>query len=202
QDRVAHVLDHAGNRVAYAYDAVGNRVSVESPDGYAIGFDYDLAGRPYSAYDEDGNRVFSAFDVAGRVRAVIDPNGAATLYDYHGDEQDGRLARVEQPAIPGQNAGRAAETDYDAGGLPIRVRQVSAGGEAREGYRFHDELGRVVRSVSAPDDVGQRLQVCYSYDALSNLTQVRAGATTDTTSAACAGSPAVQLTQSWDDFGN
>ncbi|ATE59821.1 RHS repeat-associated core domain-containing protein [Thauera sinica] len=202
QDRVAHVLDHAGNRVAYAYDAVGNRVSVESPDGYAIGFDYDLAGRPYSAYDEDGNRVFSAFDVAGRVRAVIDPNGAATLYDYHGDEQDGRLARVEQPAIPGQNAGRAAETDYDAGGLPIRVRQVSAGGEAREGYRFHDELGRVVRSVSAPDDAGQRLQVCYSYDALSNLTQVRAGATTDPTSAACAGSPAVQLTQSWDDFGN
>jgi RHS repeat-associated protein len=202
QDRPIRVLDHAGNRTATTYDEVGNAVSVQGPDGYAIGFDYDIANRPFSAYDQEGNRVYTSLDVLGRLQAVTDPNGATTTYDYHGANQDGRLARVELPAIPGQAGGRATESDTDAGGLPVRLREVSADGQARESYRFYDELGRLVRSVSPPDDSGQRLQVCYSYDGLSHLIQLRAGATTDTTSTTCVGSPAVQATQTWDDFGN
>ena len=201
-DRLISQLDNAGNRSTYDYDAVGNRIRVQSPDGYAIGFDYDLAGRPFTAYDQGGNRVYSAYDAAGRVRALIDPNGAALLYGYHDETQDGRPARLTHPPIPGQSSGRAVETDYDAGGLPIRIRAIGADGQSREAHRFHDALGRLVRSVSAPDDNGQRLQICYSYDALSHLTQLRAGATTDTTSPSCTGNPAVELDQTWDDFGN
>lgn len=202
QDRLIRSLDNAGNRVANTYDAVGNRVSVQGPDGYSIGFDYDIANRPFSAYDEEGNRVFTSLDVLGRIQAVVDPNGASTTYDYHGPEQDGRLARVELPAIPGQAGGRAVETDTDAGGLPLRQREISADSQSRQAHLFHDELGRLIRSVSAPDDGGQRLQVCTTYDGHGNPTQIRAGATPDTTSQTCVGSPALLASQTWDDFRN
>jgi YD repeat-containing protein len=65
--------------------------------------------------------------------------------------------------------------------------------------------GRVVRALSEPDDGGERLQTCYRFDGLSNLTEVWAGPTTDTTSIQCNfADSALKLQQSstWDDFGN
>ncbi|WP_305663484.1 DUF6531 domain-containing protein, partial [Methyloversatilis sp.] len=205
QDRMIRRLDNAGNRTAWTYDGVGNVLDVQSPDGYRIGFAYDLANRPFLAQDEQGRMVITSLDVMGRPLAVTDPTGAVTEYDYHGDDQDGRLARIRVPAIPGQGGGRAVEFDYDAGGVPTQTRRVSAGGAARANVSFTDAIGRITRSLSEPEDGGQRLQVCYRFDGLSNLTEVWAGPTTDFSSAECNFADStlkLQQSSTWDDFGN
>ncbi|WP_165764043.1 RHS repeat protein, partial [Nocardioides sp. PD653] len=205
QDRMVRRLDNAGNRTAWAYDGVGNVLEVQGPDGYRISFAYDLANQPYAAFDEQGRMVMTSRDVLGRPLTVTDPAGATTEYDYHGDAQDGRLARIRVPAIPGQGNGRAVEFDYDAGGLPTQTRRISAGGAARSSLSFTDALGRLVRALSEPDDQGQRLQTCYRFDGLSNLTEVWAGPTTDITRAECNFAETtlkLQQSSTWDDFGN
>ncbi len=65
--------------------------------------------------------------------------------------------------------------------------------------------GRIVRTLSEADDGGQRLQTCYRFDGLSNLTEVWAGPTTDTTGTQCNFADAtlkLQQSSTWDDFGN
>lgn len=65
--------------------------------------------------------------------------------------------------------------------------------------------GRIVRTLSEADDGGQRLQSCYRFDGLSNLTEVWAGPTTDTTGTQCNFADAtlkLQQSSTWDDFGN
>ncbi len=203
RDRPFALFDVAGNRTALAYDEVGNVTARTSPDNFTLGFEYDANNRVTAAFDAEGNRVYTQLDTQGRPLALTDPNGNTVRYDYWGSTAfDGRLKRSTQPTIPGQSAGRAVEADYDANGNVIHSRSIAADGSStRQSYSFYDELGRVTRTVSAPDDLGNRLQTCYTYDKLSNLTQLRAGATTDVTSSTCPGSPALQLAQSWDDFG-
>ncbi|MDP2810074.1 MAG: RHS repeat-associated core domain-containing protein [Rhodocyclaceae bacterium] len=203
RDRPIALMDYAGNRTAMRYDEAGNLLTRTSPDNFSLGFDYDPNNRVTAAFDQEGNRVYTQLDSQGRPLSLTDPNGNTVSYGYWGSSTfDGRLKRVTQPAIPGQSTGRATELDYDASGNVIQTRSIAGdGGSTRQSYRFHDELGRLTRTVSAPDDAGNRLQTCHGYDTLSNPIQLRAGATVDVTSSTCPGSPAVQLTQSWDDFG-
>lgn len=203
RDRPITLLDVAGNRTAMSYDEAGNLITRTSPDNFTLSFDYDPNNRINAAFDAEGNRVYTQLDTQGRPLTMTDPNGNTVSYSYWGSTTyDGRLKRSTQPAIPGQSAGRATEMDYDGNGNVIHTRSIAGDGSStRQAYRFYDELGRLTRSVSAPDDTGNRLQTCYSYDKLSNLIQLKAGATTDVSSTTCPGSPAVQLTQTWDDFG-
>ncbi|MCB1740732.1 MAG: RHS repeat-associated core domain-containing protein, partial [Gammaproteobacteria bacterium] len=207
QDRSIALLDYAGNRTTMTYDEAGNLVSRTSPDNFTIGLEYDPNNRVTAAFDQEGNRVFSQVDSLGRPLAITDPNGNTVSYRYWGASGggfifDGRLRGTTEPAIPGQPVGRSRELDYDAEGNVVRSRRIAGDGSStRESFRFFDEVGRLVRTVGEPDDAGERLQICYDYDTLSNLTQIAAGPTTDTTSRACPDSPELQLTQSWDDFG-
>ncbi|MBT9519293.1 MAG: AHH domain-containing protein [Dechloromonas sp.] len=203
RDRPIALLDYAGNRTAMSYDEAGNLVTRTSPDNFTLGFEYDPNNRLTAAFDAEGNRVHTQLDTQGRPLALTDPNGNTVNYSYWGSTTfDGRLKRSTQPAMAGQSAGRATEMDYDANGNVIQTRSIAGDGSStRQSYRFYDELGRITRSVSTPDDSGNRLQTCYSYDKLSNLIQLKAGATTDVNSSTCPGSPSVQLTQTWDDFG-
>ena len=203
RDRPIALLDYAGNRTAMSYDEAGNLITRTSPDNFTLGFEYDPNNRLTAAFDAEGNRVYTQLDTQGRPLALTDPNGNTVSYSYWGSTNfDGRLKRSTQPVMAGQSAGRATEMDYDANGNVIQTRSIAGDGSStRQSYRFYDELGRITRSVSAPDDSGNRLQTCYSYDKLSNLIQLKAGATTDVSSPTCPGSPAVQLTQTWDDFG-
>ncbi|KAF0163671.1 MAG: RHS repeat-associated core domain-containing protein, partial [bacterium] len=203
RDRPVALLDYAGNRSTLGYDAAGNLTARTGPDNFTTGFDYDPANRVTAAFDQEGNRVYTQLDTQGRPITLTDPNGNTVNYSYWGSTAyDGRLKRITRPPIAGQAAGRATELDYDAAGNIIRTRAIAADGSStRQTYTFYDELGRVTRSVGAPDDGGNRLQTCYGYDTLSNLAQLKAGATLDVASPTCPGSPATQLTQSWDDFG-
>ena len=203
RDRPIALMDYAGNRRTMSYDEAGNLITRTSPDHFTLSFEYDPNNRVTAAFDAEGNRVYTQLDTQGRPLTLTDPNGNTVNYSYWGSTTyDGRLKRSTPPAIPGQSAGRATEMDYDANGNVIQTRAIAGDGSStRQSYAFYDELGRVTRSVSPPDDTGNRRQTCYSYDTLSNLTQLRAGATTDVVSATCPGSPAVQLTQTWDDFG-
>ena len=203
QDRLIRVLDQAGNLTAMAYDEAGNLTSHTSPDNFTFGIEYDPNNRPFAVFDTEGNRVYTQLDTQGRPLSATDPNGNTVSYRYWGSSTfDGRLQRVTQPAIAGQSAGRAVEYDYDANGNVIHTRSIAGDGSStRQSYRFYDELGRPTRSVGAPDDVGNRLQTCDFSDPLSNLVQLKAGASTDVVSSTCVGSPVLQLSQSWDDFG-
>lgn len=203
RDRPIAILDVAGNRTAMSYDEAGNLITRTGPDNFTLSFDYDPNNRVNAAFDAEGNRVYTQLDTQGRPLSLTDPNGNTVNYSYWGSTTyDGRLKRSTQPAIPGQSAGRATEMDYDGNGNVIHTRSIAGDGSStRQAYRFYDELGRITRSVGTPDDSGNRLQTCYSYDKLSNLIQLKAGATTDVASSTCPGSPAVQLTQTWDDFG-
>lgn len=203
RDRPIGLMDVAGNRTAMSYDEAGNLITRTSPDNFTLSFDYDPNNRISAAFDAEGNRVYTELDTQGRPLTLTDPNGNTVNYSYWGSTTfDGRLKRSTQPAIPGQSAGRATEMDYDGNGNVIHTRSIAGDGSStRQAYRFYDELGRLTRSVSAPDDGGNRLQTCYTYDKLSNLTQLSAGATTDVVSTTCPGSPALQLAQTWDDFG-
>ncbi|RTL27866.1 MAG: hypothetical protein EKK47_17510 [Burkholderiales bacterium] len=210
QDRLLDTLDYAGNRSFFSYDEVGNRLTQTSPDNFTLSFDYDEVNHPVAAFDAEGNRVYTRLDTQGRPLSVTDPNGNAVSYQYWGASgstftADGRLKRVTQPKIVGQSAGRALEYDYDNAGNVIRTRAVAADGSStRQSYSFFDELGRVTRKVGAPDDAGNRLQICSKYDNLSNLTEVWAGPTTDTSASTCNFSDTnlkKQVAYTWDDFG-
>ena len=203
RDRPVGLMDVAGNHTAMSYDEAGNLITRTSPDNFTLGFEYDPNNRLTAAFDAEGNRVYTQLDTQGRPLALTDPNGNTVNYSYWGSTNfDGRLKRSTQPAMVGQSAGRATEMDYDANGNVIHTRSIAGDGSStRQSFSFYDELGRLTRRVSAPDDSGNSLQTCYSYDKLSNLIQLKAGATTDVASSACPGSPAVQLTQTWDDFG-
>lgn len=210
RDRLAEVLDYAGNRSFFGYDEAGNRISQTSADNFTVGFEYDAKNRPIAAFDAEQNRVYTQLDTQGRQISVTDPNNNTVTYQYWGASggnftYDGRLKRITQPTIPGQAAGRAVEYDYDAAGNVIRTRAVAGDGTStRQSYSFYDELGRVIRSVGAPDDLGKRLQVCSKYSNLSQLLEVWAGPTTDTTRTSCDYADASlqrQVTNTWDDFG-
>jgi RHS repeat-associated protein len=210
QDRLLDTLDYAGNRSFFSYDEVGNRLTQTSPDNFTLSFDYDEVNHPVAAFDAEGNRVYTRLDTQGRPLSVTDPNGNVVSYQYWGASgsnftADGRLKRVTQPKIAGQSAGRAVEYDYDNAGNVIHTRALAADGSStRQSYSFYDELGRVTRKVGAPDDAGNRLQICSKFDNLSNLTEVWAGPTTDTSASTCNFSDAnlkKQVAYTWDDFG-
>lgn len=210
RDRLIGLLDHAGNASRFEYDAADNLVRRSSPDNFSIGVEYDASGRPVAAFNEAGHRVFNSLDTQGRLLSSTDPNGNTTQHEYWGLSGgtatfDGRLRRITQPSIPGQPGGRALEFDYDAAGQVVRSRTVGADGSTRQSATFYDELGRVVRSLGAPDDSGARLQVCTQFDALSNPTGLWAGPSTDTSSSTCNYADVNlqrQVSWSWDDFGN
>lgn len=206
QDRLIRTLDGAGNLRSVAYDAAGNPVARTSADNFTLSTEFDELNRPVAAFDAEDNRVFTQLDAVGRVLSVTDPNGNAVAYQYWGPSNfDGRLRRITQPVITGQSRGRALEFEYDAQGNAIRTTVIAADGSStRQSHQFYDELGRVVRSLGAPDDEGKRLQVCTRFDSLGNATEIWAGPTTDTIRDRCDFADAglkLQLSQSWDDFG-
>ena len=208
-DRPTRRLDAGGHLTQFDYDAAGNLIRRVGPDNDALGFDYDPADRVASAFDEERHRVVTVRDIEGRPNVVIDPNGNSVTMNYWGAEREGRLQRVQQPAIPGFLTGQASEFDYDDNGNATVVTQVPmGGGSGRVSRRFHDELNRPVRLVGPPfnlDGTGARPLTCLIYNTLGYLTETWAGQTTDVSSDRCSGAELSTLIRQErrepDDFG-
>ena len=135
-------------------------------------------------------------------------NNNSTTYDYWSSEKDGRLKRITQPKIQSFATGQASETDYDANGNVTKLTQIGADASTRDSYRFYDELNRPVREVgpltSVHGAISTRLQTCYQYSNLSDVTEVWAGPSTDTVSNVCNfadGTLKRQVAASYDDLG-
>ena len=207
-DRLERRVDYAGNATLTQYDPLGRVSQITEADGYTIGFDRDAMGRVTGAYNQEGHRASLSLDADGRPRSSTDPNNLTTSYEYYHASEDGRLKKTTLPTVTGQAQGKAAEiASYDGAGRPLRINALAADGTIRDSYRFHDELGRLTRSVgpqvSATDT--SRPVSCYVYTALSDVKEIWAGSTTDTTSKTCDligdANLKKQVSRTYDDFG-
>lgn len=206
-DRIERKIDYAGNATLTQYNPLGQLTSITEADGYSIGFDRDPLGRITGAYNQQGSRVSLSLDADGRTRSVTDPNNLTTAYDYYHASGDGRLKRTTLPKVTGQTQGRAVEiASYDGAGRPTRINAIAADGTIRDSYRYYDELGRLTREVgpqtSATDTA--RPVTCLVYTPLSDVKEIWAGSTTDTTSKTCTLDGVTvkkQLARTTDDFG-
>lgn len=207
-DRLDRQVDYAGNATLSAYNVLGQLTRVTSPDGYSVSFDRDPLGRVTGAYNEEGQRASLSLDADGKPRSSTDPNGLTTTYDYYDAAQDGRLKRSTLPVVTGQSSGRATEiAQYDGAGRPSRIHSLGADGSIRDSYQFFDELGRLTRAVgpqvNPPGDTSRPV-TCTVYTTLGFVSEVWAGATTDTISSTCtldSVNVKKQLSASYDDFG-
>jgi len=206
-DRIERRVDYAGNATLTQYNPLGHVTQVTEADGYSIGFDRDPMGRVTGAYNQQGHRVSLSLDADGRPRSSTDPNALTTSYDYFHASEDGRLQKTTLPKVTGQTQGRAVEiAQYDGQGRPTQINLIAADGTIRDSNRFYDELGRLTREVG-PQTSGtdtNRPVSCYVYTALSDVKEIWAGSTTDTTSKTCTlDGVAVkqQLARTYDDFG-
>ncbi|MCL5060921.1 MAG: DUF6531 domain-containing protein [Candidatus Thermoplasmatota archaeon] len=207
-DRLERRVDYAGNATLTQYNPLGHITQITEADGYTLGFDRDAMGRITGAYNQEGHRVSLSLDADGRPRSSTDPNNLTTNYEYFHATEDGRLKKTTLPKVTGQTNGRAVEVaQYDGAGRPLKINAVAADGTLRDSYRFHDELGRLTRAVgpqvSATDT--SRPVTCYVYTTLSDVKEIWAGSTTDTTSKTCDLVTDVnlkkQLSRTFDDFG-
>ena len=206
-DRIERRVDYAGNATLTQYNALGHVTQITEADGYTLGFDRDAMGRVTGATNQQGHRVSLELDSDGRPRAVTDPNKLATTYEYYHAAQDGRLKKTTLPQVTGQTQGRAVEVAaYDGNGRPTKINAQAADGSTRDSTRFYDELGRLTRDVGPQTSATDlnRPVTCYVYTALSDVKEIWAGSTTDTTSKTCNLADVnlkKQITRIFDDFG-
>ena len=206
-DRIERRVDYAGNATLSQYNPLGHVTQVTEADGYSIGFDRDPMGRVTGATNQQGHRVSLALDADGRPRSSTDPNALTTSYDYFHASEDGRLKKTTLPKVTGQTQGRAVEiAQYDGAGRPLKLSAIAADGTVRDSTRFYDELGRLTREVG-PQTSGtdtSRPVTCVVYTVLSDVKEIWAGSTTDTTSKLCNLADASlkkQVARTYDDFG-
>jgi RHS repeat-associated protein len=206
-DRLERKVDYAGNASLTQYNALGQVSQITEADGYTIGFDRDPLGRITGAYNQEGHRVSLSLDADGRPRSSTDPNNLTTNHEYYHASEDGRLKKTTLPTVAGQTNGRAVEVaSYDGHGRPTRLNALAADGTTRDSYRFYDELGRLTREVGPPTSGtdASRPVSCFVYTVLSDVKEIWAGSTTDTTAKVCNLADASlkkQVARTYDDFG-
>lgn len=206
-DRLERRIDYAGNATLTQYDPLGRVTRITEADGYSIGFERDPMGRVTGAYNQEGHRVSLSLDADGRPRSSTDPNTLATQYEYFHASEDGRLKTATLPKVTGQTLGRAVEVaQYDGAGRPLKINAIAADGSLRDSYRFYDELGRLTRDVgpqTSSTDTARPVS-CTVYTVLSDVKEIWAGSTTDTTAKVCSLADASlkkQVARTYDDFG-
>ncbi|MBU1223621.1 MAG: type IV secretion protein Rhs [Gammaproteobacteria bacterium] len=207
-DRLDRKVDYAGNATLTQYDPLGRVSQITEADGYTIGFDRDAIGRVTGAYNQEGHRASLSLDADGRPRSSTDPNNLTTSYEYYHASEDGRLKKTTLPTVTGQAQGKAAEiASYDGQGRPTKINATAADGTLRDSYRFYDELGRLTREVGPQVSTtdSSRPVSCTVYTALSDVKEIWAGSTTDTTSKTCDligdANLKKQVSRTYDDFG-
>ncbi|MFT4042572.1 MAG: RHS repeat-associated core domain-containing protein [Gordonia sp. (in: high G+C Gram-positive bacteria)] len=165
----ARVVDSAGRVTQVGVDAAGNVVSVVSPDGGVMQWEYeyrvsgsvvsrvvdvwgvstvvecDGAGRPVRVVDAVGAVREWRYDVCGRVVAQVDEQGRETLARW---SPEGLLVECVYPD------GSVWRADYDGEGNVV-ASVDEAGGLSRRGWGVMDVVTETV------DAGGGRLQVRY-----------------------------------------
>ena len=175
--QLTQVTDSAGVITTYAYDSAG-RLIREKKGQYETTYTYDKAGNLLTVTDDSGT-IRRSYDKLNRVIQVTDCNGKTITYGY--DE----LGNVISLTYPGgervryrydacQNlthmvdaAGKETQYRYDAAGNLTKT--IRPDGSVEE--RSYDSAGRL--SVLKDVSDGEIIQhLCYTYDALGNITGI------------------------------
>ena len=167
--RLSAKVDANGNRVEYTYDSLG-RVDVEY--WYTAGtqelvdtieYEYDQFGRITMIQDSQGY-VGYTYDDSGRITSVSSPQG---VIHYVWDEERNILERM----YTGDENSPTTDVYYDYNSLYqlSEVHQVVMAGQAVDQITsyVYDEYSRVDELI-----MPNGIVIDYSYDQLSNLTQI------------------------------
>jgi len=143
----------------YDYDDANQLISLTTPNGVTLTYDYNAAHYLIRVDDNQGNYTEYGYDLDGNVmdEDTYDPNGLLTLFkDYTYDPQD-RLASIN-------DAGNLTQTVYDLVGNLAATTDPNNNPEATNEF---DALDRMIVSL---DRLGQPSSM--NYDVQDNLTQV------------------------------
>jgi len=152
---VAGISDPLGNKRHRSYDPSGRLVSGADAAGRVTRYLYDRSGRLAEKQLPDGRKVKYEYDSLGN-RLKADDGAFPVLYGY---DQNGRLVRVEYPAIK-----RSVRYAYDPSGLKTKLID----GDGRE-IRYEYDATKRLSAIVLPD--GKRITL--AYDLKDRLTSIR-----------------------------
>lgn len=143
------ITDGRGYETIYKYDHDGNLLTTDDDIRQVVN-KYDVAGHLIETDDPNGNAVKYTYDAAGRVLTrTVDAGGLNLVTRYAYD------AKGQQITVTDAN-GTVTRTDYDNSGQ-IVARVVDVGGlNLTTGYSY-DQVGNVLTVVS-PDGVSTRYE--------------------------------------------
>ncbi|MBI4381148.1 MAG: RHS repeat protein [candidate division NC10 bacterium] len=152
---VAAISDPLGNKRHQSYDLSGRLISATDAAGRATGYIYDRSGRLAEKQLPDGRKVTYEYDSLGN-RLKADDGAFPVLYGY---DQNGRLVRVEYPAIK-----KSVRYAYDPSGLKTKLID----GDGRE-IRYERNAMKQLSAIVLPD--GKRIAI--GFDVKDRLTEIR-----------------------------
>jgi RHS repeat-associated protein len=198
-DEVFEVTDPLGNRTSNTYDGYGRRIAVTDAEGRGTIFAYNQQNRLSRTTDANGGTVDCLYDGAtGNLLVVVDPNGRTTSFTY--DDMDRKtsetdaLGRTWRYEYIGTNrlartidaSGESTSRSYDAAnnlsqlvfsdgssviysydGVGNRVGMTDWTGTT---IWIYDPLNRIINVNRGHPDTA------YGYDAVGNLSWIRAAA--------------------------
>ena len=144
--------------LSYTYDGAGNRrtAASDTPNGYAVSYDYDLLNRLKTVTDH-GQATAYHYDQGGRLNDYSYPNGLSTVMTYDS------LNRVQNVALA---AGTTALGSYAYNFYPTGNRSSVTELSGRTASWQYDNLWRLTNETIAGSAVAGA--VGYSYDAVGN----------------------------------
>ncbi|MDE2179886.1 MAG: hypothetical protein KGJ40_03440 [candidate division NC10 bacterium] len=153
-DNTTAVTDSLGNKRQQTYDLSGRLIGATDAAGRTTGYVYDRSGRLAEKRLPDGTKVTYEYDALGN-RLKADDGAFPVL---HGYDQNGRLVRVEYPAIK-----KSVRYAYDPSGLKTKLIDSEGRGISYE-YNALKQLSAIV----LPD--GKRITLAYDLkDRLSSV---------------------------------
>jgi RHS repeat-associated protein len=154
--------------VSYGYDLTGRRTSMAWPDGFWVGYDYNLAG-DLTAIRENGATNWSltslAYDNLGRPIAQGRANGATTYRSYDGA---GRLTSLSHD-LAGTANDLTLNFSYNPAGQ-IVTRTMS-----NPAYAYTPGTGNTAYANNGKNQVTSANGVGVGYDGRQNITAIPGG---------------------------
>ena len=140
-------------------DALNRVIKYEDTFGNVIGYRYDPIGNLSAITYPDGTEVSYEYDVNNNLVSVTDWEDRKTVYTY---DANNRVTGVIKPD------GSVTATEYDNAGRVISTVEKNARGVLITGFEYtYDILGR----VSTEKHLDKNIQMCYTYDERSRVTQ-------------------------------
>jgi RHS repeat-associated protein len=158
--------DHRGRTKAYERDAFGRVVKELFPDGTAVGYGFDPAGRLTRVLDQNGHALAFTWGRSG-VEAKETAAGQRTEYTR---DKAGRLARAASRFADAERPDRAVTYTYD------RLDRLVAAdyGDGQVETLTYDAWGRVAGAVSCGSEAA------FKHDYFGRVIEKREGGTVET----------------------